>query len=105
MNLRIEEASLTGKSLAVQKNAASVMEKNVPLGDRKNTAFLGTTVAYGRGRGVVTGTGMHTQLGLIAEMLQSVDEEEMPLQRRLISWAEFSPSVPFSWWQWYLLSH
>jgi Ca2+-transporting ATPase len=83
VNLRIEEASLTGESLAVQKNAAGVMEKNVPLGDRKNTAFLGTTVAYGRGRGVVTGTGMRTQLGLIAEMLQSVDEEETPLQRRL----------------------
>lgn len=83
VNLRVEEASLTGESLAVQKNAASVMEKNVPLGDRKNTAFLGTTVAYGRGRGVVTGTGMRTQLGLIAEMLQSVEEEETPLQRRL----------------------
>ncbi len=83
INLRVEEASLTGESLPVQKNAASIMEKNVPLGDRKNTAFMGTTVAYGRGRGVVTGTGMRTQLGLIAEMLQSVDEEETPLQRRL----------------------
>ena len=83
VNLRVEEASLTGESLAVQKNAASVMDKNVPLGDRKNTAFLGTTVAYGRGRGVVTGTGMRTQLGLIAEMLQSVEEEQTPLQRRL----------------------
>jgi Ca2+-transporting ATPase len=83
VNLRVEEASLTGESLPVQKNAASIMEKNVPLGDRKNTAFMGTTVSYGRGRGVVTGTGMRTQLGLIAEMLQSVDEEETPLQRRL----------------------
>ncbi len=83
VNLRVEEASLTGESLPVQKNAASIMEKNVPLGDRKNTAFLGTTVSYGRGRGVVTGTGMRTQLGLIAEMLQSVEQEETPLQRRL----------------------
>jgi len=83
VNLRVEEASLTGESLPVQKNAAGIMEKNVPLGDRKNTAFMGTTVAYGRGRGVVTGTGMRTQLGLIAEMLQSVEEEETPLQRRL----------------------
>ena len=83
VNLRVEEASLTGESLAVQKNAASVLDKDVPLGDRKNTAFMGTVVAYGRGRGVVTNTGMHTQLGLIASMLQSVEAEETPLQRRL----------------------
>src|SRR5512133_1166105 len=83
VNLRVEEASLTGESQAVQKNASTVLDKNVPLGDRKNTAFMGTVVAYGRGRGVVTSTGMHTQLGLIASMLQSVESEETPLQRRL----------------------
>ena len=83
VNLRVEEASLTGESLAVQKNAATVLDKNVPLGDRKNTAFMGTVVSYGRGRGVVTNTGMRTQLGLIATMLQSVETEETPLQRRL----------------------
>ena len=83
VNLRVEEASLTGESLAVQKNAATVLDKNVPLGDRKNTAFMGTVVSYGRGRGVVTSTGMRTQLGLIATMLQSVEAEETPLQRRL----------------------
>ena len=83
VNLRVEEASLTGKSLPVQKSAASVLDKDVPLGDRKNTAFMGTLVSYGRGRGVVVSTGMRTQLGLIAEMLQNVEEEETPLQRRL----------------------
>ena len=83
VNLRVEEASLTGESLPVQKNASTVLEKNVPLGDRKNTAFMGTVVNYGRGRGVVTSTGMHTQLGLIATMLQNVETEETPLQRRL----------------------
>ncbi len=83
INLRVEEASLTGESLPVQKNAATVLEKNVPLGDRKNTAFMGTLVNYGRGRGVVTSTGMHTQLGLIATMLQNVEAEETPLQKRL----------------------
>ncbi len=72
VNLRVEEASLTGESLP-----------NVPLGDRKNTAFMGTVVSYGRGRGVVTSTGMNTQLGLIATMLQNVEAEETPLQRRL----------------------
>ena len=83
VNLRVEEASLTGESLPVQKNAATVMDQNVPLGDRKNTAFMGTLVSYGRGRGVVVGTGMRTQLGMIATMLQNVDTEETPLQRRL----------------------
>ena len=83
INLRVEEASLTGESLPVQKKAADVLEKNIPLGDRKNTAFMGTVVSYGRGRGVVTSTGMRTQLGLIAKMLQNVDAEETPLQRRL----------------------
>jgi len=83
VNLRVEEASLTGESLPVQKNAATVLDENVPLGDRKNTAFMGTVVSYGRGRGVVTSTGMNTQLGLIATMLQSVETEETPLQRRL----------------------
>ena len=83
VNLRVEEASLTGESLPVEKNAALVLNRNVPLGDRKNTAFMGTLVSYGRGRGVVVSTGMHTQLGLIASMLQNVDTEETPLQRRL----------------------
>lgn len=83
INLQVEEASLTGESLPVQKNAATVLDKQVPLGDRKNTAFMGTVVTYGRGRGVVTDTGMLTQLGLIATMLQNVEIEETPLQKRL----------------------
>ncbi|MCF6277314.1 MAG: cation-translocating P-type ATPase [Anaerolineales bacterium] len=83
VNLRVEEASLTGESLPVQKNASALLDQNVPIGDRKNTAFMGTTVSYGRGSGVVTNTGMHTQLGLIAKMLSSVEVEETPLQRRL----------------------
>jgi P-type Ca2+ transporter type 2C len=83
INLRVEEASLTGESLPVQKNAILQLNPDAPLGDRKNTAFMGTLVSYGRGRGVVTNTGMKTQLGLIATMLQSVESEETPLQRRL----------------------
>ena len=83
VNMRVEEASLTGELQAVQKNASLQLDGNVPLGDRRNTAFMGTTVSYGRGRGVVTSTGMNTQLGLIATMLQSVETEQTPLQRRL----------------------
>lgn len=83
VNLRIEEAALTGESVPVQKHAATIREKEIPIGDRRNSAFMGTLVNYGRGRGVVTATGMRTQIGLIAEMLQSVQSEPTPLQRRL----------------------
>jgi Ca2+-transporting ATPase len=82
-NLQVEEAALTGESLPVNKNAALKLEKNIPLGDRRNTAFIGTMVTYGRGRGVVIATGMRTQLGLIAKMLEGVENEETPLQQRL----------------------
>ncbi len=82
-NLRIDEAALTGESVPVEKNAASVFDADSSLGDRKNTAFSGTVVTYGRGKGVVVSTGMYTQIGLIATMLQSVEDEETPLQRRL----------------------
>jgi P-type Ca2+ transporter type 2C len=83
VNLKVEEAALTGESLPVQKNAGITLDQNIPLGDRKNTVFMGTLVSYGRGKGVVVSTGMHTQLGLIATMLQSVEIEETPLQKRL----------------------
>jgi len=83
INLRVDEASLTGESLPVEKNAQTRLESDIPLGDRKNTAFMGTLINYGRGKGVVVSTGMNTQLGMIATMLQTVENEETPLQRRL----------------------
>ncbi|HCS39154.1 MAG TPA: ATPase [Anaerolineaceae bacterium] len=83
VNMRVEEAALTGESVPVQKNASLTLEVKSSLGDRKNTVYMGTVISYGRGHGVVTSTGMHTQLGLIANMLQSVHEEETPLQKRL----------------------
>ncbi len=83
INLKVEEAALTGESLPVQKNAVSALAEDIPLGDRKNTVFMGTLVSYGRGKGVVVSTGMHTQLGMIATMLQAVGVEETPLQKRL----------------------
>ena len=83
INLKIEEASLTGESVPVEKNAGVVLDKDIPLGDRKNSAFMGTLITYGRGKGLVTGTGMNTQIGLIAEMIQSFEAEDTPLQHRL----------------------
>jgi Ca2+-transporting ATPase len=83
MNLKVEEAALTGESVPVQKVNDVVVESDASLGDRKNSAFMGTLVSYGRGKGVVVATGMSTQLGLIATMLQGVETEETPLQRRL----------------------
>jgi len=82
-NLRVQEAVLTGESEAVEKDPAPLVEENPPLGDRINSIFMGTVVTYGRGVALVTDTGMRTQLGKIADMLQSVGNEKTPLQRRL----------------------
>ncbi len=83
VNLRIDESALTGESSPVTKDATIVIRDNVPVGDQKNMAFMGTVVSYGRGRGVVVSTGMRTQLGMIAQMLHAVEIEPTPLQKRL----------------------
>jgi Ca2+-transporting ATPase len=83
VNLRIEEASLTGESVPVEKNAGVVLDREIPLGERSNSAFMGTLITYGRGRGLVTATAMDTQIGLIAEMIQSFETEPTPLQKKL----------------------
>ncbi len=83
VNLRVEEAALTGESVPVHKDDALQLQEDASLGDRKNMIFMGTIVNYGRGRGVVVATGMQTQLGMIADMLQAVEEEGTPLQARL----------------------
>lgn len=74
---------LTGESEAVEKDPAPLAEENPPLGDRINSLYMGTVVTYGRGTALVTETGMNTQLGKIADMLQSVGIKKTPLQRRL----------------------
>ena len=83
VNLRVEEAALTGESEPVEKDPALVFETERALGDRRNMLYSGTIVNYGRGEFVVTETGMQTELGHIATMIQGVVQEQTPLQQRL----------------------
>ncbi|MEN8097713.1 MAG: cation-translocating P-type ATPase [Chloroflexota bacterium] len=83
VNLTVEEASLTGESVPIQKRADATVPIDAVLGDRKNMAFMSTMVTYGRGRAVVVSTSMKTEIGRIAEMIQSYAEEPTPLQNRL----------------------
>jgi len=81
--LKTQEAALTGESVAVSKHAETVLEGDQALGDRINMAYKGTLVVQGRGRGVIVATGMHTELGRIANLLSSTEESRTPLQKRL----------------------
>lgn len=85
-SMKIEEAALTGESVPVNKTAEALSlknEKEVPLGDRKNMAYMGSTVVYGRGRAVVVATGMKTEMGKIADALANAKQSDTPLQIKL----------------------
>ncbi len=83
VNLKIDEASLTGESMSVEKSHLPLPTENLPVGDRKNMVYAGTHATYGRGKAVVVATAMHTEFGAIAKLLQKVETAATPLQKNL----------------------
>ena len=82
-NLKMEESAFTGESVPSEKDASFLPDKEIPIGDQNNMAFMSTLATYGRGVGVVVGTGMNTEIGKIAKMIEQEENDETPLQKKL----------------------
>lgn len=88
VNLRIDESAFTGESVAVEKDATRILDELTHIADRENSAYMSTIVTYGRGKGIVVGTGMATEIGKIASMLNEASTEVTPLQKKLDSFGK-----------------
>ncbi|MCT4545218.1 MAG: calcium-translocating P-type ATPase, PMCA-type [Vallitalea sp.] len=88
INLKIDESALTGESVSVEKNAECILDKETQIADRENSAYMSTIVTYGRGKGIVVNTGMDTEIGKIASMLNETGSEVTPLQKKLDSFGK-----------------
>ncbi len=89
INLKVQDSALTGESVPEEKFTTPITEENVPLGDRDNLGFSSSIVTYGRGKGIVIGTGMNTEVGKIASLIQSVPDMKTPMQQKLDQLGKF----------------
>jgi len=88
-SLKVDESTLTGESVPVEKDTTVLLEKETPLGDRKNMTFMGTIVVYGKALAITISTGMYTELGKIAHLIQKVEREPTPLQKDLEKFGKY----------------
>lgn len=89
VNLKSEESALTGESVPSEKDASAIIEENVPIGDRTNMVFSGCSITYGTAVAVVTATGMNTEMGKIANLLESEEDDQTPLQKKLAALGKY----------------
>ncbi len=92
-SLKSEESALTGESVPAEKDAAAVVEENAPIGDRHNMVYTGCTITYGHGKAVVVATGMNTEMGKIADLLESEADIRTPLQEKLAHMGKYLGAV------------
>ncbi|HHY97004.1 MAG TPA: HAD-IC family P-type ATPase, partial [Acholeplasma sp.] len=95
INLKCDESALTGEAVPVEKISDPILKDDVALGDRVNLGFMSTVVTYGRGKAIVTSTGMNTEIGKIATMLSETESEDTPLQKSIAQLGKFLAYVAF----------